>query len=158
MSKYAKGDQAPDFELIESMESYWKLSEHLGGKSILLLFFPLAYTPVCQKELCSMRDDFSAFLGLDADIIAASVDSPFVLAKWKEELGLQFPLLSDFNNKVCQEFSACHAELGPLHGVAKRSAFVIDNKGKIRYSWISDDPGILPPVEEIKKVLNRLKA
>ncbi|MBN2071161.1 MAG: redoxin domain-containing protein [Candidatus Krumholzibacteriota bacterium] len=156
MSGYATGDKVRDFELLESMESTWKLSEHLGGKNIVMLLFPLAFSPPCTEELCSMRDGFHEFRDLDAEVIAASIDSPFVLAKWKEELGLQFPLLSDFNTKVCQEFGACHAELGPLHGVAKRSAFVIDNEGKLRYSWISDDPGVLPKLEEIKKVLEGL--
>ena len=154
MSQYTVGDKAPDFELIESMESTWKLSDHLGGKNIVMLLFPLAFSPTCKEELCSMRDGFREFKDLDADVIAASIDSPFVLAKWKEELGLPFPLLSDFNNEVCQEFNACHAALGPLQGVAKRSAFVIDNAGILRFSWISDDPGILPPLDEIKKVLD----
>lgn len=157
MSELNIGDQAPDIELIESMESTWKLSEHLGGKNILLLFFPFAYSSVCSEELCTMRDGFHEFQGLDADIVAASVDHPFVLAKFKEDLGLQFPLLSDFNKKACQAFTACHSELGPLHGVAKRSAFVIDNSGKIRYVWISEDPGGLPDVEEIKGALAQLK-
>jgi peroxiredoxin len=151
------GDQAPDFELIESMESGWKLSDHMGHKNIVLLFFPLAYSSTCKEELCSMRDGFNEFRGLEAEVIAASVDSPFVLANWKKELALPFPLLSDFNKKVCQEFGAFHTQLGPLQGVAKRSAFVIDNGGKIRYTWISEDPGVLPDVDEIRRVLNDLK-
>ncbi|HSG26840.1 MAG TPA: redoxin domain-containing protein [Candidatus Krumholzibacterium sp.] len=157
MANYKVGDQAPDFELIESMESTWKLSDHLGDKNIVLLFFPLAYTRPCTEELCGMRDGFHEFQGLDAELIAASVDNPLVLAHWKEELGLPFSLLSDFNKEVCQMLGACHDTLGPLNVVAKRSAFVIDSEGTIRYQWISDDPGVLPNIEEIRQVLNDLK-
>ena len=157
MSEIKIGDKAPDFELIETMESSWKLSDHLGGKNIVLLFFPLAYTPVCKEELCSMRDGINEFRALDAEVIAASIDSPFVLANWKKELELPFSLLSDFNTEVCRKFGACHTQLGPLNGVAKRSAFVIDNEGKIRYQWISDDPGVLPNIDEIRQVLDGLK-
>ena len=156
MARYSAGDKVDDFELIESMETTWKLSNHLGGKNIVMLFFPLAFSPTCTEEMCSFRDGFREFTDLDAEVIAASIDHPFVLAKFKEELGLPFPLLSDFNNVVCQAFDACHAVLGPLQGVAKRSAFVIDSEGILRYSWISDDPGVLPPLDEIKKVLDSL--
>lgn len=157
MGNFKLGDQAPDFELLESMESTWKLSDHLGGNNILLLIFPLAFSPPCTDELCSIRDGFKEFQGLDADVIAISVDHPFVLEAWKKELGLQFSLLSDFNKQVCQALGAYHTRLGPLQGVGKRSAFVIDSEGKIQYSWISEDPGVLPNIEEIKRVLESLK-
>ncbi|MBU8922844.1 MAG: redoxin domain-containing protein [Bacteroidales bacterium] len=157
MSEIKIGDQAPDFELIETLESNWKLSDHLGGKTIVLLFFPLAYSPPCTEELCGIRDGFNEFQNLDAEVIAVSVDHPFVLDSWKKELELPFSLLSDFNTDVCRKFGACHTQLGPLKGVAKRSAFVIDNEGKIRYQWISDDPGVLPNIDEIRQVLDGLK-
>ena len=157
MSKLNVGDQAPDFELIESFESNWKLSDHLGGKNIVLLFFPLAFSEPCEKELCAMRDGFHEFQNLDAEVIAASIDNPLANARWQKELGIPFPMLSDFNKTVCQQFGAFHAQLGPLQGVAKRSAFIIDGEGKIRYQWISEDPGVLPDIEEIKQVLESLK-
>ncbi len=94
---------------------------------------------------------------LNATVIGISVDHPFVLNKWKEELGLQFTLLSDFNKTVCQTYGAYHEELGPLKGVAKRSVFIIDKAGILRYIWISDDPGKMPEVTEIQDVLDELK-
>ena len=157
MSEIKIGDKAPDFEFIETLESNWKLSDHLGGKNIDLLFFPLAYSPPCTEELCGIRDGINEFQNLDAEVIAASIDHPFVLEAWKKELELPFSLLSDFNTDVCRKFGACHDHLGPLNGVAKRSAFVIDDEGTIRYQWISDDPGVLPNIDEIRQVLDGLK-
>ena len=139
------------------METTWKLSEHIGQNNIVLLFFPFAFSSVCREEFCSIRDGFKEFQGLDATVVAASVDHPFVLAKFKEDLGLQFPLLSDFNKKVAPAYGAFHETLGPLKGVAKRSAFIIDRAGKIAYEWISDDPGTLPDVAEIMDKLDEIK-
>jgi glutaredoxin-dependent peroxiredoxin len=151
------GDKAPDFTLPETMETTWKLSEHIGTNNIVLLFFPLAFSSNCREELCAIRDGFREFQGLDATVVAVSIDSPFVLAKFKEDLGLQFPLLSDFNKKVAPAYGAFHETLGPLEGVAKRSAFIIDKAGKIAYEWISDDPGVLPDVAEIMDKLDEIK-
>jgi peroxiredoxin len=139
------------------MEETWKLSDNKGKDNIVLLFFPLAFSPPCHEELCSIRDGFNEFRNLNASVVALSVDNPFVLAKWKEELGLPYPLLSDFNKTVCQAYGAYHEELGPLKGVAKRSAFIIDKAGIIRYIWISNDPLKMPEITEIQDVLDELK-
>ena len=151
------GDKAPHFELPVTMEETWKLSENLRKENIVLLFFPLAFSPSCHDELCSIRDGFNEFRNLNAKVIGISVDSPFVLNKWKEELKLPFELLSDFNKKAAQAYSAFHEKLGPLEGVAKRAVFVIDREGIIQYEWISDDPGTLPDIEAIKDILDELK-
>ncbi len=139
------------------MEETWKLSDHIGGKNILLVFFPLAFSPVCHDEMCAIRDGFSELEVLDAEVVAVSTDSPFVLAKWKEELGLQYPLLSDFNKVAGRAYGAFHEELGPLRGVDKRAAFIIDTSGKIAWEWISDDPGVLPDLDEIMDKLDEMK-
>lgn len=151
------GDRAPDFELPVTMEKTWKLRDNLRKENIVLLFFPLAFSSTCHEEMCSIRDGFNEFRNLAATVIAISVDSPFVLNKWKEELQLPFELLSDFNKKTAQAYGAFHEKLGPLEGVAKRSAFVIDREGIIQYESISDDPSVLPDVEAIKDVLDELK-
>ncbi len=150
MAELKIGDMAPDFELPVSMEETWKLSENTGNKNILLLFFPLAFSSHCHNEMCSIRDGFSEFRGLDAMVVAASVDSPFVLGKWKDELGLPYPLLSDFNKTAGRAYGAFHEELGPLKGVNKRAAFIIDKAGVIQYVWVSDDPGTMPDIAQIK--------
>ena len=157
MIKLNVGDKAPDFELPVTMDQMWKLSDHIGKQNIVLLFFPAAYSSVCHEEMCSIRDGFREFKTLDALIVAISVDNPFVLAHWKEELGLPFTLLSDFNKTVGPAYGA-HAEIfGPLRGVEKRSAFVIDRKGIVRFATVSDDPRVIPDIAAIKKTLDGLK-
>jgi peroxiredoxin len=151
------GDKAPNFELPIAMDKTWKLSDNVGKRNIVLLFFPFAYSSTCHEEMCSFRDGFREFKNIDALVVAISVDSPFVLNKWKEELGLPFPLLSDFNKTVAPVYGAFHEKLGPLNGVAKRSAFVIDKTGTIRYASVSDDPGKIPDIAEIMKALDALK-
>ncbi len=151
------GDKAPSFELPIAMDKTWKLSENVGKQNIVLLFFPLAFSSNCHQEMCSFRDGFREFKGLDAAVVAISIDSPIVLNKWKEELQLPFPLLSDFNKTVAPAYGAFYEKLGPLNGVAKRSAFVIDKKGIIRYASVSEDPSVLPDIAAIQKVLNQLK-
>lgn len=157
MAELKIGDNAPDFELPVTMEETWKLSDNIGKNNIVLLFFPLAFSPPCHEELCSIRDGFNEFRNLDAQVVATSIDNPFVLGKWKEELKLPYPLLSDFNKTVCTAYGAIHEVLGPLKGVAKRSVFIIDRRGKIRYISISDDPLKLPEISEIQDVLDELK-
>lgn len=156
MAKLNIGDKAPDFELPITMDETWKLSDHIGEANIVLLFFPLAFSPPCHDEMCSIRDGFSEFKGLDATVVAVSVDNPFVLGKWKEELGLPYPLLSDFNKTAGKAYGAFYEELGPLKGVNKRSAFIIDKEGTIRFVWVSEDPGVMPDITEIKKELEKM--
>lgn len=157
MATLKVGDKAPLFELPIAMDKTWKLSDTLGKQNIVVLFFPLAFSPTCHDELCSWRDGFREFKALDAAVVAISIDSPFVLNKWKEELQLPYPLLSDFNKTVAPAYGAFYEKLGPLNGVAKRSAFVIDKQGIVRYAWVSENPGVVPDIAAIKKVLDGLK-
>ena len=96
------GDKAPNFTLIASDKSKVSLEDY-KGKKVVLLFFPMAFSGVCTTELCSLRDDIGSYEGLDAEIIAISVNSFFTLAKFKELEGFSFPLLSDYNKEVSQE-------------------------------------------------------
>ena len=90
------GQKSPAFTLLDSEKNEIKL-ENYKGKNVLLLFFPLAFTGVCTAELCAMRDDITSYNNSNAQVFGISVDSRFVLAKFKEEQKLNFPLLSDFN-------------------------------------------------------------
>ncbi|MFN7266725.1 MAG: redoxin domain-containing protein, partial [Bacteroidota bacterium] len=118
------GDKAPDFSLRATDKSLVKLSEY-RGKNVVILFFPFAFTGVCTKELCYMRDSLAQYENLDAQILAISVDSPYTLAKWKEEQQFNFPLLSDFNKTVSKKYDTIYKEFAlGLKGVSKRSAFV----------------------------------
>ena len=148
------GDKAPQFALRASDKSLVQLKDY-SGKNVVLLFFPFAFTSVCTKELCMMRDSLAEYQSLDAEILAISVDSPFTLAKWKEEQGFNFPLLSDFNKTVSKKYDALYKEFGfGLKGVSKRAAFVIDGRGIIRYAEVLENAGEIPDFAAVKQALN----
>ena len=147
------GDKAPEFTLRASDKSEVSLSNY-RGKNVVLLFFPLAFTGVCTKELCDIRDNMNIYSSLDAEVLAVSVDSLFTLEKFKEEQGYNFHLLSDFNKDVSRSYGALYEDfvLG-MKGVSKRSAFVIDAQGTIKYAEVLEDAGQLPDFDQVKASL-----
>ncbi|MBC6109720.1 redoxin domain-containing protein [Pedobacter fastidiosus] len=147
------GDKAPDFKLYSSDLTEVSLAA-FKGKKVIIHFFPMAFTGVCTEQLCTMRDNFSYYEGIDAQVLGVSVDSPFSLAKFKEEQKYQFPLLSDFNKEVSKAFGAFYDEfLFGLKGVSKRGAFVIDEDGKIIYAEVLEDARELPDFKAINEAL-----
>ena len=146
------GDQAPDFKLKNTELKEVSLGD-FAGKKVVLHFFPLAFTGVCTTQLCTMRDNFGYYEGLNAEVLGVSVDSPFTLAKFKEEQAYQFSLLSDFNKEVAGAYGAMYEDFLGLKGIAKRSAFVIDEEGKIVYAEVLEDAGNLPDFAAINKVV-----
>lgn len=150
------GDKAPDFTLVSSEKKPVSLRDY-SGQPVVLLFFPMAFTSVCTEELCTMRDRIGEFEEVNAQVLAISVDSPFTLAKFKAEQNFNFPLLSDFNKETSSAYDALYEEfvLG-LRGVAKRSAFVIDPHGIIRYAEVLENAGKMPDLEAVKAVLSRI--
>jgi len=155
------GDKALDFELFNYNLEKTKLSDYIGKKNIVLLFFPLVNTSVCEKELCSFRDSLKQYEELDAQIFAISVDSPFSLKLWNEKQKFNFPLLSDFNKEISKLYGAFYEVFAPgkfdFKGVAKRSAFIIDKQGIIRYIEILENAGEEPNYEKIQEELKKLK-
>ncbi len=150
------GDKAPDFTLIATDKSEVSL-ESYKGKKVVLLFFPLAFSGVCTTELCSLRDDIGSYESLNANILAVSVDSFYALNKFKELEGYQFPLLSDFNKTVSRAYGALYEEFAlGMKGVSKRSAFVIDEEGIIKYVEVLDSAGDVPDFEAVKETLASL--
>jgi glutaredoxin-dependent peroxiredoxin len=150
------GQQAPDFILHDTDKNKVTLTE-LKGKNVLLLFFPMAFTGVCTKELCGVRDSINIYNNANARVFGISVDSPFTLAKYKEEQGLNFPLLSDFNKEASQAYGTLYDEfIGWMKGVSKRSAFIIDKAGIIRYAEVLEKAADLPDFEAIQYTLENL--
>ena len=147
------GDKAPDFTLFSSDLKEVKLSD-FAGKKVIIHFFPMAFTGVCTTQLCTLRDNFSFYEGLNAQVLGISVDSPFTLAKFKEENNYQFPLLSDFNKEVSKAYGAQYEEfVFNLKGVAKRSAFVLDADHKIIYAEVLESAGDLPDFAAIDALI-----
>ena len=143
------GQPAPQFKLTSSELKEVSLADFKGQK-VVIHFFPLAFTGVCTTQLCTMRDSFGYYDGLNAQILGISVDSPFTLGKFKEENAYQFPLLSDFNKDVSEAYSALYAEFAfGMKGVSKRAAFVIDEQQNIIYAEVLENAGDLPNFEAI---------
>jgi glutaredoxin-dependent peroxiredoxin len=147
------GDQAPDFKLFNSDKKEVSLSNY-SGKKVVVLFFPLAFTGVCTAELCSLRDDITTYTNIGAEVLAISVDSLFTLEKFKADQNLPFPLLSDFNKEASTAYGSLYENfvLG-MKGVSKRSAFVVNEAGKIAYAEVLDDAGQIPNFENVKAAL-----
>lgn len=154
--KIEVGQPAPDFTLYASDKSKVTLSE-LRGKNVLLLFFPLAFTSTCTTELCSVRDNIGWYNNVNAEVFGISVDALHSLAKYKEEQKLNFALLSDFNKEVSRAYDTIYEMFGyNMKGVSKRSAFVIDKKGIIRYSEVLENASQIPNFEAINRTLEQL--
>lgn len=156
MTTLKVGDKAPDFKLFNTEKQAIALQD-FKGQSVVLLFFPLAFTSTCTAELCSIRDDISNYDMLNAKVFGISVDTPFSLKKFKEEQGLNFDLLSDFNKQVCKAYGSQYDTfILEMMGVAKRSAFVIDGEGIIRYAEVLETASEIPNLEKVKETLASL--
>ena len=150
------GTTAPDFTLKTKTPeglSEVSLGSHRESSSVVLLFFPFAFTGVCTEETCSVRDDLSAYEDLNAKVYGISVDSPFAQEAMALKENLNFPLLSDFNKETSLAYGVLYEDFIGFKGVSKRSAFVISKDGEILFAWSSEDPKQLPDFEAIKAVL-----
>lgn len=150
--KLQRGSAAPQFTLVSASLKEVSLSDFKGKKAILH-FFPMAFTGTCTTQLCTMRDNFG-YYGLNAVILGISVDSPFTLAKFKEENNLQFELLSDFNKEVSTAYGCIYEQfVFGLKGVSKRAAFVIDEDQKILYADVLEVATDLPDFNAIAEAV-----
>jgi peroxiredoxin len=150
------GTKAPDFTLktkdAEGLQEI-TLSDNYGTGKTVLLFFPFAFTGVCETELCSMRDSLSDYNDLGSKVYAISGDSPFAQEAFAQKNSLNFPLLSDYSHEVTKAFDVMYDDLAGYAGPAKRSAFVIDAEGTVLFSSSNDDPTVLPDFDAIKAAL-----
>jgi glutaredoxin-dependent peroxiredoxin len=152
------GQPAPNFTLFNSDKKQISLSD-FAGQNVLLLFFPQAFTGTCTRELCSTRDNIALYNKADAQVLGISVDSVFTLAKYKEDQQLNFPLLSDFNKAVSTAYGALYDNfVFDMHGVSKRSAFVVDKQRVIRYAEVLETATDLPNFDAIHKTLEQLSS
>ncbi|MGZ5286286.1 MAG: redoxin domain-containing protein [Flavisolibacter sp.] len=158
MNLIQTGQAAPDFSLYDSDKNLVKLSDQ-KGKSVLLLFFPLAFTRVCTAELCAVRDDLKIYESLEVQPFGISVDSLHTLGKFKIEQNLNFPLLSDFNKEVSKTYGSLYEEFGyGMKGVSKRSAFLIDREGIIQYAEVLENASLQPDFDAIRVKLREIQA
>ncbi len=147
------GKPAPDFTLRDTEKQKVTLSDY-KGKNVVLLFYPLAFTSVCTRELCETRDNLTFYNNMNAEVLGISVDSLFSQKKFKEEQNLNFTLLSDFNKTTITAYDCIYDHwYNDMDGVGKRASFVIDKEGLVRYAEVLEDSGAYPDFDAIKKTL-----
>jgi peroxiredoxin len=154
---FGLGKKSPDFNLPDQDSIVRSLGD-FSGKKIVLAFFPGAFTEVCTREMCAFRDSTKPLMVLGAQIVGISVNDPFTNKAFAEMNGLQFPILSDYTRKTIRKYGVLHKNFARLKGytVAKRSVFILDEAGRVRYKWVSNDPGKEPDYGEVMKQLSEL--
>jgi glutaredoxin-dependent peroxiredoxin len=148
------GQEAPSFQLPD-IEMKSRSLKEFRGKKLVIAFFPAAESPVCTTEMCALRDSLAALKSLGAQVVGISVDGPFANKIFTENRHLNFPILSDYKREVINKYGIVMANLGPLEGydAAKRSVFVLDENGIVKYRWVSDNPLVEPNYDEIRSSL-----
>ena len=148
------GQKAPDFELPDPDMKMVRLSDYRGKKTILA-FFPAAESPVCTAEMCALRDSLDELRDYGAQVLGISVDGPFSNKFFTQNRHLNFPVLSDYSRKMIKKYGIVMNKLGPMkdYNAAKRSVFILDEQGKVRYRWVSDNPLVEPNYGEMKEFL-----
>jgi glutaredoxin-dependent peroxiredoxin len=150
------GVKAPDFTLPSTVGDKFTLSQHFGKENVVLSFYVFDFSPVCTKEMCSFRDGLVDLEKLNARVVGISIDSLWSHKAFAESLNIKFPLLSDFNKEVSRNYGVLYEDLRGLRGVSKRSVFVVDKEGVIRYRWVSEEPGKEPDYAEIQIILKSI--
>jgi glutaredoxin-dependent peroxiredoxin len=150
------GAKAPDFVLKSKQANGLvdiKLSNNFGRKNTVLLFFPLAFTSVCTKEMCEVSGGLNDYTSLNADVIGISVDSPFAQEAWAQKEHIRIALASDLNKRTAEAYGVLLPDLLGLGSVSARAAFVIDQQGAVHYSEQTPTPKELPSFSRIKEAL-----
>ena len=150
------GTQSFDFTLPSTIGEKFTLNEHRGKENVVLSFYVFDFSPVCTKEMCSFRDGLAELEKLNTKVVGISVDSLWSHKAFAQSLDIKFPLLSDFNKEVSRKYGVLYEDFRGLRGVSKRSVFVIDKQGTIRYRWVSEEAGKEPDYSEVRQILQTL--
>jgi len=149
-----QGEKAPNFTLPDIDRKPRSLNEFLKPNgATLLAFFPGAFTTVCTREMCTLRDNLQELNKVNAQVAGISVNDPFTNKAFAQNNNLNFPILSDYNREAVRMYNVFHNDFGNLKGytAAKRSVFILDQNGVVTYKWVSDDPSKEPNYDELKK-------
>lgn len=151
------GESAADFTMLSDESKTVTLSKELGSGPVILSFYVFDFTNTCKGQLCELRDSMGDLQALGAKVFGISTDSHHSHRIFKQQNNLNYPLLSDWNRVVSRAYGVQYDRFGNfgLQGVAKRSVFVLDAKGVVRYKWVTEDPSVPP---DHRKVLEAVKA
>ena len=148
------GEKAPEFTLIDTEKKDRSLKEFIGKKTVLV-FYPGAFTGVCTKEMCTFRDSMANLNTMNGQVVGISHDSPFANKAFAAANNIAYPLLSDLSHAVSKQYAGLYDSFAGVPGfkAPKRSVFVLDAAGTVRYAWVTENPGVEPPYEEITAAL-----
>ncbi|MGY8782236.1 MAG: redoxin domain-containing protein [Fidelibacterota bacterium] len=149
-------DNAPDFTLKNTKKEDVSLSS-FEEKTVVLAFYPGAFTGVCDTEMCALQDNLKSFNELNATVLGISVDSPWANGSFSKQYKLEFDLLSDVNRTVTTAYDVLFEGLGGIEGYtcSNRAVFILKG-GVVKYQWIAPNPGVEPDYNEIKNNLEKL--
>ena len=150
------GKKAPDFTLVNEDREPVTLSEELKKGNVVLAFFPGAFSGTCTKELCTVRDSMSGLKTTKSAVLGISTDTFFALKAWADQQRFGFPLLSDYNKEVIHAYGVVNPDMIGLKNIAKRSVFVIDKSGVVRYREVLDDARNEPDYAKLNEALASL--
>ena len=144
------GDAAPDFTLKNTEKSDVSLADY-AGQTVILAFYPGAFTGVCDKEMCAFQDNLSKLNDANAVVLGISVDSPWANAEFARKYDLGFTLLSDIDRVVVNSYDATFVGLGGIEGYvcANRIVIVIDKNGVVQHRWVAENPGVEPDYDAV---------
>mgnify|MGYP001460200887 FL=1 len=150
-------DQAPSFELKNTKKESVSL-DSFKGKTVVLAFYPGAFTGVCDTEMCTFNENLSKLNDSNAVVLGISVDSPWSNGAFKEKYGIEFELLSDYERSVVSDYDVTFTGLGGLDGYvsANRAVFVLNSEGIIKYKWVAENPGVEPNYDEVLAEVDEL--
>jgi peroxiredoxin len=151
----AVGQTAPDFSLKDQFDKDVKLSDFAGKKNVVLVFYPLDWSPVCTNEHACLVNDMKRFETLDAAVLGVSVDSAWSHKAYAEKMGIKYSLLADFNPRgaMADKYGVYLAE----KGITGRAIIIVGKDGKV--AWVkSYDIPVVPDVAEVASALQQVKA
>ena len=145
------GSAAPEFSLYDVDRNVRTLGE-FRGKTVVLAFFPGAFTGVCTTEACTLRDSVEDLNGLNAQVLGITVDPPFSQKAWSDANNVNYPFLSDFNREAVNAYGVALPNLAGMEGyvAANRAVFVVDGEGVVRYRWDAPAPVNEPDYAEVR--------
>ena len=151
----AVGQTAPDFSLKDQYDQDVKLSDFVGKKNVVLVFYPLDWSPVCTSEHACLVNDMKRFETLDAAVLGVSVDSAWSHKAYSEKMGIKYSLLADFNPRgaMADKYGVYLAD----KGISGRAIVIVGKDGKV--AWVKNyDIPVVPDVAEVASALQQVKA
>jgi len=150
------GERAPDFTLPSDEGKTVTLSQELGSGPVVLSFYVFDFTGVCTAQACDFRDAFAGLQAQGAKVFGISTDSAASHRAFRAMHQIPYPLLSDWNKKVCRTYEVLYDRLGTYEGVSKRSVFVVDATGVVRFKWVTEDAKVGPDVKAVAREVAKL--